>query len=147
MLIEYSQKYRDQCCQMFLEIFTSEQWGFDWLVLSKVESYMGSLEATPGFLGFVLLDDFDNNQVSGFCLGVINEYANKQYEIKEIFVDLKQQSKGLGSELLAEVENFVRQRGVTEVSLLTSNFIPAYGFYLKNGYSVRDTTVQFVKRI
>lgn len=55
--------------------------------------------------------------------------------IKNLVVAKAAQGKGLGSQLLLELEEAARQNGVTSVTLSTKSY-QAKEFYLKNGYQI-----------
>lgn len=55
--------------------------------------------------------------------------------IKSLVVAKAAQGKGLGSQLLLELEEVARQNGVTSITLSTKSY-QAKEFYLKNGYQI-----------
>lgn len=55
--------------------------------------------------------------------------------IKSLVVAKAAQGKGLGSQLLLELEEAARQNGVTSITLSTKSY-QAKEFYLKNGYQI-----------
>lgn len=55
--------------------------------------------------------------------------------IKSLVVAKEAQGKGLGSQLLLELEEAARQNGVTSITLSTKSY-QAKEFYLKNGYQI-----------
>ncbi|MDY4510882.1 GNAT family N-acetyltransferase [Streptococcus hyovaginalis] len=55
--------------------------------------------------------------------------------IKNLVVAKAAQGKGLGSQLLLELEEAARQNGVTSITLSTKSY-QAKEFYLKNGYQI-----------
>jgi len=131
----------------FADIFTYPPWNYDWLSADKAARYFTDLLATPGFTGFAYVKAGDPEPV-GFCLGLINDYfAAAIYEIKEIFVRRGLQGGGLGGAMLGAVEERLASIGVYTVTLFTKNDIPAYDFYIKNGYAASSNTVFFSKQV
>jgi ribosomal protein S18 acetylase RimI-like enzyme len=145
MLIKYQSKHRDICAEIYYRLFTSPEWGHDWLTIENVVRYLQDIQNTPNFVGYVF---FRNDKLVGCCLGYIDDYfATKTYNIKEIFVEPQLQKAGIGSRMLKAVELDLKGQDVSAVSLFTSKQIPAYKFYTKNEYVEGENTVHFVKII
>ncbi len=144
MLIKYEASHRDQCIALFLKTFHEKPFEFTFLTPQNTERYFCDLEQTPKFLGFVYIV---KNTVLGFCLGIIVDYFNNiSYDIKEIAVRYEIQGKGLGRQLLNEVEaRLKRDYAVEAVTLATQSTIPAYEFYKKMGYILSENTVHLMK--
>ena len=143
MLQKFSSIHMDNCVRLFYDVFTSEDWKFDWLAIDNINRYFTDLGNTPQFSGFVWIE---KNRLMGGCFGVVSDYFSApQYEIKEIFVDLKSQGQGIGSRFLKAIEDELARQEIQAVSLFTQCDIPAYSFYLKNEYIISEKTVHFLK--
>lgn len=128
---------------MYDKIFKSEKWKFDWLNIDNIIRYFTDIYNSPKFTGYTFIY---NGRVSGACLGEISDYfSSVQYYIKEIFIELDLQNKGVGSIFLNEIECDLKKRGVNNMTLYTSKNIPAYKFYHKNGYVDSTESVYMVK--
>ena len=54
--------------------------------------------------------------------------------MEEMFIKPQLQRKGLGSLLLKQVEEYVREKGLAGITLSTNKYAPAPNFYRKNGF-------------
>ena len=79
--------------------------------------------------------DADGNIIAG-CLAARTVWGTAELSI--LWVDEAYRKQGLGSQLLAHVENEVKEHGCTIILLDTFDW-QAKGFYEKNGYSVFGT--------
>ncbi|MDR1688669.1 MAG: GNAT family N-acetyltransferase [Clostridiales bacterium] len=130
--------------EIYHKIFTSSEWNYDWLTMKNVTRYLTDMSLFPRFAGFSFFNE--KGEIIGACFGDISDYfSTVQYYIKEIFVEMSLQNKGVGSKFLLEVEAYLKKRGVNNVTLYTSKTIPAYKFYRKNGYTDSSDAVFMVK--
>lgn len=84
----------------------------------------------------------------GMALGRIRSwYEGTEYWIDEFGIASEMQCRGAGTKFLTELECLLKGRGVKHIVLLTERSVPAYRFYLKNGFSEQQETVFFVKAI
>lgn len=133
------------CAGIFKEIFTGEPWNQETVTTQNALRYIRDLSITPGFLGFVYHVD---GQPAGMVLGTVNDYFfDPQYDIKELAVAVAYQRLGVGTRMLADVEAYLAARGVAFMLLQTSRMIPAYDFYIRNGYALVPETVNMAKEI
>ncbi len=144
MLIKYEASHRADCVALFLKTFHQKPFEFTFLTTENIERYFCDLEETPKFLGFVYTV---KNTVLGFCLGIIVDYFNNiSYDIKEIAVRHEFQGRGLGKQILSEIEaRLSREYAVEVVTLATQSTIPAYKFYKKMDYILSENTVHLMK--
>jgi len=144
-LAGYDARYAERCATMYQRLFTSPEWGFDWLTLENTRRYFRDLSAAPRFLGYIYLN---GDRPIGCCMGEISDYFNTtQYTVKEIFIDPPMQGRGCGSGFLDEIGRDLKKNKVDNIVLSTSKNIKAYGFYLKNGFAESPDTVFLVKFI
>ena len=133
------------CTRIFVDVFSNPPWEYPWITDEKSGRYIEDIFRSPGFLGFLYYQD---DRLAGFCIGSINDYFfDPQYEIKELAIRVESQRQGTGSKMLLEIEQNLAQNGVTLIFLHTSRTIPAYRFYIKNGYAPVDDNVYFMKEI
>ncbi len=133
----------ESCSKLFYEVFTSEEWKFNWLTMGKAYDYFTDLFNTPNFIGFLLESE---GEVIGACVGTGNtHFVNNQYEIKEIFIHPNLQNKGFGSLFLNEVENTLREMSYDMITLYTQRNIPAHDFYNSREYITLKDTVHMTK--
>ena len=61
-----------------------------------------------------------------------------EYYIDEFCVSYASQGKGYGSQFLDLVDADIKKKGLNAIILNTSKNVPAYDFYLKNGFQVDE---------
>ena len=146
-VMPYCPDDRHACIDLYVDVFTHAPWQYDWITAAKVARYFADLERTPCFRGFVLRE-IGQKSLLGFCFGLLTDYFNStNYEIKEIAVARTRQRQGVGSRLLQETEAWLRQRGVSTLTLTTRRDIDAYAFYTKNDYTVSESAAIFYKAL
>jgi len=122
----------NRLAEIYFEIFTSSEWNYSWLTFGNTLRYLTDMYNSPKFFGYSLIID---DELNGGCFGDISDYfLHKGYYIKEVFLELKLQKKGLGRAFLTEIEADLQKKSIDNITLVTSKNIPAYGFYKKNGY-------------
>lgn len=57
------------------------------------------------------------------------------------------QRQGLGSELIAEAERYVRDKKLAGLTLTTNRYAPAPNFYRKNGFSDAEHVLYMFKEM
>ncbi len=146
MIIKYTNEYLDECVNLFSDIFINEPWNYQWMTKENVLRYFKDLENTPCFIGTIF---FIDNILSGFCFGVTNNYfGGNIFEIKEIAVKRELQGKGYGNIMISEIECFLKKSYQVEmITLFTQMELPAYKFYLKNGFTAPEGAVFMSKVI
>ena len=88
----------------------------------------------------------DSGEVCGFAMGYFKQYDDiVGYTLEEIVIAREYQHKGLGSQLLKELESMVRQMGAACVELQAVKDELHEGFYGKAGYRDARNFVMKVK--
>lgn len=72
-------------------------------------------------------------------------FRGTEYIINELCVKTEAQGKGIGSDFLHQMEEYLLAQGIEATFLLTERTVPAYNFYKKNGYYEYPDTVAFSK--
>jgi aminoglycoside 6'-N-acetyltransferase I len=145
MVIMYEEKYTEDCVNLFVDIFKNKPFNFAWVEEDKIKEYFMDIENTPKFRGYVVID---NNEVKGFCFGVINDYFEvKSYEIKEIAVKKNEQRKGYGSKIILYIEEELSKEGVKKIRLVTKDKSAGHSLYIKQGYINIESIVCMSKNI
>ena len=146
MIIKYATENRDEAIELFMDVFTAEPFCYTWLTREGAARYFTDLANTPSALSFLYYDD--KGLFTGLCLGSLNDYfLHKLYEIKEFAVRRGVQGKGEGRRMLEEIADCLKCEGVVAITLSTQREIPAYEFYLKNGFTESKGSVTLSKTI
>ena len=91
---------------------------------------------------------FDGDRMVALSMGYIKHwYSGTEYMINEFCVDRHLQGKGIGSSFMKAVERCLSEIGIQHIFLLTDRNVPAYSFYLRNGFAEQTGNVAFAKRI
>jgi len=116
----------------FFDIFTKEPWNDDWSDKNQLHAYIMDLIGNPNSLALGL---FENGTMVGLSMGNIKHwYSGTEYYIDELCIKTEEQGRGIGTQFLKEIETFLKQRGIKQILLQTERSVPAYGFYIKNGF-------------
>ena len=130
--------------ELLLDIFSGEPWNDDW-TNEQIDYYVEELMGNKNSLCFGL---FKNGTLAGIALGRIKSwYQGKEFCIEEFGIISSLQCSGLGTEFMRVIENALAAEGLSYITLLTDRRVPAYNFYLKNGFFEQKETVFFVKDI
>ncbi|MDR2903509.1 MAG: GNAT family N-acetyltransferase [Clostridiales bacterium] len=117
---------------MFHEIFKNPPWSYDWITKEKIADYFADLLHSPKSVCYTYTA---GGVLSGVCFGAVGDCSPVPvYEIKEIFVRPDAQNQGLGSAMLKAIEADLKQKDIPAIRLYTLRTIPAFDFYLKNGF-------------
>ncbi len=131
--------------QLFVSVFTTEPWNDDWSDEKQLQLYLNDLVAQSNSLTFGLYED---EQLIGLSMGRIKHwYSGTEYCIDEFCIRTDKQSNGLGTFFLSQIEAAVKAKGMRYLFLQTETDVPAYGFYLKNGFKALETNVSFAKKL
>ena len=131
MIRAIEQKDLNPLSELYVSVFKSHPWNEEWKI-SWAKERLDIIMASPRFSGFTFESE---SQILGAVLGTENSFKGKrQMEIVELFVAPHLQSTGIGSKLLLSIEEHAKRNGCFYSVLLTSNEVPAFGFYRHNGY-------------
>ena len=129
----------------YVETYNAPPWNDQWteaLALEKLDEMMSG----RGAFGLTCYDD-DNN-FSGVILGAPEIFfGGKQFFVKDFFVPLALQGKGIGTLLMAEFEKRLATMGVNKVYLFTSKGERTEGFYQKREFKTWTNMVLMGKNI
>lgn len=129
----------------YVETYNAPPWNDQWTETLALEKFDEMMDCRGSF-GLVCYDDGDN--FSGVILGNAELYFNcKQFFIKDFFVPLSLQGKGIGSLLMAEFEKRLSDMGIEEVYLFTSKGEHTEEFYKKSGFNTWGGMVLMGKNI
>ena len=143
MLVPYHKKHFGRCVDIFVAAFQAPPLAYDFVNPQNAGRYLRDIVDTPGFWGFVYVLE---GTVAAFCLGAVDDYFHGlQYEVKEFAVAPALHGRKVGSLFLTAIETELAGRGVESVHLQTSRAIPAYQFYMRNGFEDVADNVSLTK--
>ena len=129
----------------YVEAYNAPPWNDQWTQTLALEKICEMMDC-PGAFGLVCYDD--NENFAGVILGNPEIYFNcKQFFIKDFFVTLALQGKGIGSLLMAEFEKRLAAMGVNMIYLFTSKGERTEDFYKKRGFNTWSDMVLMGKEI
>lgn len=89
---------------------------------------------------------FENGELIGLSMGyIMHWYIGTEYYIFEFCIRADKQGNGNGSMFLKEAERYAKSKGMTHIFLQTERAAPAYGFYIRNGFTELPDHVSFFK--
>lgn len=129
----------------FRDVFMGEPWNDDWSDDRQLSMYITELICSGNSLTFGL---FDGEQMVGLSMGHIKHwFAGTEYYIEEFCIRTDRQGEGFGTAFLQSVEAAVKAMDIAEIFLQTNRDMPAYRFYLKNGFNELKDHVSFIKKL
>jgi len=130
-LTMYKESDLEICAEIYKEAF-SQVIDAALLTRENIWRYVRDLTLVPNFIGYTC---WLENEMVAFCFGQLcNYFESTIYEISEIAVTSKYHRQGIGTQVLNALEKKLAGFNVSAINLSTSREIPAYNFYLKNGY-------------
>ena len=144
MIRRYSSCDLKMAAEVFRAAFAAEPWNEEWS-LELAETRIKELMSAPQSIGYV----FEENGViqAVLCGRKLTYLHGVEYVIDEFCVDRNRQGKGTGTAFLAAIEAYLREHGIFRIFLQTGKDMPAYSFYLKNGFRELEGHVSFSKEI
>lgn len=134
---------KEQVKENFLKVFTDAPWFDDWSDQEQLDMYLNDLMGQNYSVAFGL---YDGEELIGASLGYIKHwYSGTEYIIDELFIVKEKQGKGIGTYFLGKIGDAIKEMGVYTVFLLTERGVPAYDFYIKNGFNEIPETTAFWK--
>ncbi len=137
---EFNRNHLDECSHLIVSTFNAEPWNESWTLDSAKKTLNQTVE-TPGFMGFVSLDD----EISAFATGCCEQDDKQEIFYLEILcVKPDMQGRGVGSRLLEHLKDELGNRGVNTIYPITHKGTPAESFYKKNGYRVSEKDIVMI---
>lgn len=131
--------------RLFRDVFTKEPWNDDWSDRKQLDAY---IEDLTGQNNSLTLGCFERGRLAGLSMGHVKHWhTGTEYLIDEFCVDPSSQGRGVGTEFLRLIENYLKERGIHHIFLLTDRTVPAYDFYRKMGFTELKDSVSFVKTL
>ncbi len=140
----YDEQYLQQIVDVFMDVFNSPPWNDKW-TKETANEYISRIINNKYFMGLCCLE---GNEVTGFVIGQREYwYTGETFYIRELCISNKKQKCGVGTKLIIELENILRNNGIKSTFLLTERNSTAEKFYMKNGYSKNEKLGAMGKKI
>lgn len=130
--------------ELFVKSFNTEPWNDNWTIetASKRLGQMINTEDSYGILAY------KEDMLCGMVLGCEEQYYNGiMFNLKEFCVSNDMRNSGLGTIIITEFENRLKDRGIKEIVLLTSRGAGTEGFYNRRGFKSYEGMVMMGKEI
>lgn len=128
-----SESNKQEIKTLFTGVFSREPWNDDWSNEKQLEKYITGIIGNRDSLTLGLVKD---DTLIGISLGnLIHWYKGTEYYIREFCVSAEAQGKGMGSNFLSLIEEYLKKSDVHTIFLNTDRSTPAYSFYKKNNFS------------
>jgi aminoglycoside 6'-N-acetyltransferase I len=119
------------CAEILCRVYNNELWQCRW-DNQVAQIYLTDFYQHKKFVGYVIEEE-------GRIIGALFAHEkvwwnNSEVFIEEMFINPEYQRKGLGTELLSEVEKYVRMNNLAGITLSTNKYAPAHTFYVKNEF-------------
>lgn len=119
--------------KLFINTFNDDPWNDDW-TLETAQTRLQDIYHTPRFEGMVLVD---NKKIVAMIMGRGEQYFDGiHFQILEFCVEQSVQRKGYGSRLLNRFMEYLLNKNIQGIYLLTMHGESTEGFYEKNGFAV-----------
>ena len=142
-LIMYKSEHFEEVLRIYVSAFTAPPLNYNFVTHKKAGRYIRDLAQAPGFLGYVYAG---GGKITAFVFGALDNYfEGNLYQVKEFAVDPTNQRGGTGAKVMGLLESKLAAIGVDAINLSTSRHLPAYAFYLKNGYTEVTENVCLMK--
>jgi len=120
-----------ECAKLYVKVLNAEPWNDKW-TLETAFKRLNDIYVSPDFEGVLYVED---GQVKGAILGNREQfYDGIHYNLKEMFISNELQGKGIGSKMINQLEEGLREMSVSTIILFTSKGNKTSKFYLKNGF-------------
>jgi len=133
------------CTKIYTAAFEAPPVNYGFITPEKATRYITDLTKTPGFLGYTY---WQNGIMAAFCFGKLDNYFDGSvFKVEELAVHPGFHRQGIGTTVMQLMEEKLRFYRVSAISLQTSKDIPAYNFYVKNGYEEIQHSVCLAKML
>jgi len=120
------------CSELYVATFREPPWNEKWNEEDAFERLSDFLTGPKS----IAIKAVYNGIICGFIFGKIEQYNSATYyNLKEICVSSAVQRKGVGENLVRELEEILRKNGVEKICLITQRDGAPSSFYTSLGFS------------
>lgn len=131
-------EHLDDCAHLFMSAFNAEPWN-DSYTLDTAKRQLDWHLRVPGCVGLVSVSE----GIVAFALGYREPTdVGDVFHLSIFCVRPDVQRTGVGTKLLRNLEDRLRETGVNTIYLGTNKGTPAEAFYRKHGYKVSDEEIE-----
>lgn len=136
----FTAAHLEECAHLLMTSFNAEPWNEKWTLNTSKKTLEQTL-LTPGFLGFVSVED----EILAFATGCCEQDDEREvFYLDTLCVRPDSQGTGVGSRLLEHLKEHLDKSEVSTIYLITHRGTPAEHFYRKNGYRVSDEDIVMI---
>lgn len=129
---------------MYVSVFNAEPWNDKWTTETAYKR-LHDIYVSPSFVGIKYIEE---GVIKGAVFGNCEQwYKGMHFNIREMFVTNELQGKGIGSKILKELEERVKEFDVNSIILFTEKDCNTDRFYRKNGFNELDFMSMMEKSI
>ncbi|EJO5347426.1 GNAT family N-acetyltransferase [Clostridium botulinum] len=129
---------------IYVHTFNSPPWNDKWTTetASKRLRQMINCESSYGLVAY------DKDLICGIILGSEEQFYDRiVFNIKEFCVRNDIRNQGFGTKIFEEFENRLKDKGITEITLVTTRDYRTEGFYNKRGLQSNKEMVVMGKEL
>lgn len=130
-----SREALQQCAVLLTEVYNAEPWNDNWTEETALEKLEYSFNA-PKFFGLMA---WEETHLLGCCVGNIEPYFMGDYfYLRDMFVSVSSQRKGVGSQLINSLKEYLETFDIKAIILFTSSEHFTFNFYQKNDFKIME---------
>lgn len=144
MLIKNDPVLIPACAAVYAAAYREEPWN-ESIDPDALQTYLQSYCSRPGLHMYAFLQD--NVPIGVALVSIIPSIDSDFARIEDFCIAPGHQRKGLGSRFMALICADLRAAGCDSVLLATQRNFPSHHFYIRNGFSPLDSSIQLYREI
>lgn len=142
--IEVSETDLAECTKLFMSTFNAPPWNDKW-TYDAAYNRLKDIINTPGFYGLIGKED---EEIKIVALGCVQHwYDGEVYELKELFARKELRGQGFGTQMMNNLTNRLKERGIKSFWLITVEGDRTEKFYNNNGFKKIDQMILMNRRL
>ena len=131
-ILPLAPRHLESMAQIFLDAFREEPWNDNWEDPAQLRRYLNSFFESPHNLALGL---FDGEKLLGLALGHLKYwFTGTELIVDEFCLHPHYQGHGRGAAFMQLLQNYLQERHITHILLITDRQAPALNFYRKQGF-------------